>query len=53
MRLLEDLANLLAFAAPQLKAKTALLLKYFDNKEQAEWNSEWGVHSARFAKESS
>jgi ParB family chromosome partitioning protein len=47
----DDLANLLAFADPQLKAKTALLLRFFDNKEQAEWNSEWAVHSARFAKE--
>ncbi|QJW99535.1 HEAT repeat domain-containing protein [Frigoriglobus tundricola] len=45
----DDLANLLAFAAPQLKAKTALLLRFFDNKEQAEWNAEWGVHAARFA----
>jgi ParB family chromosome partitioning protein len=47
----DDLANLLAFAPPQLKAKTALLLRYFDNKEQAEWNAEWAVHAARFAKE--
>lgn len=47
----DDLANLLAFAPPQLKAKTALLLRLFDNKEQAEWNAEWGVHSARYAKE--
>jgi ParB family chromosome partitioning protein len=47
----DDFANLLAFAPPQLKAKTALLLKYFDNKEQAEWNASWAVHSARFAKE--
>lgn len=47
----DDLAHLLAFAQPQLKAKTALLLKYFDSKEQAEWNSAWTVHSARFAKE--
>ena len=47
----DDLANLLAFASPQLKAKTALLLRFFDNKEQAEWNAEWGVHSARFANE--
>jgi ParB family chromosome partitioning protein len=47
----DDFANLLAFAPPQLKAKTALLLRFFDNKEQAEWNSQWGVHSARYAKE--
>ncbi len=47
----DDLANLLAFAAPQLKAKTALLLRFFDNKEQAEWNAEWGVHATRFANE--
>ena len=45
----DDLANLLAFAPPQLKAKTALLLKLFDNKEQAEWNAAWAVHSARYA----
>ncbi len=48
---IDDLANLLAFAPPQLKAKTALLLRLFDNKEQAEWNAEWGVHAARYAKE--
>lgn|GEM_PF-1062589 len=47
----DDLAHLLRFAAPQLKAKSALLLKYFDNKEQAEWNANWAVHAARFAKE--
>lgn len=47
----DDFANLLAFGSPQVKAKTALLLRYFDNKEQAEWNSEWAVHAARFAKE--
>ena len=47
----DDLANLLAFAPPQLKAKTARLLEHFDNKEQAQWNAAWGVHSARFAAE--
>ena len=47
----DDFANLLAFAPPQLKAKTALLLRFFDNKEQAEWNAAWAVHSVRFAKE--
>ncbi len=44
----DDLANLLAFAPPQMKARTALLLGLFDNKEQAEWNAAWAVHSARF-----
>lgn len=44
----DDLAHLLRFAPPQLKAKTALLLKYFDNKEQVEWNANWAVHAARF-----
>lgn len=47
----ENLANLLAFATPQLKAKTALLLRLFDNKEQSEWNAAWAVHAGRFAKE--
>ncbi len=47
----DDLANLLAFAPPQLKAETALLLSEFDNKEQAGWNAAWGVHSARYAGE--
>lgn len=47
----DDLANLLAFAEPQLKAKTAILLELFDIKEQAEWNAAWGVHAARFAPE--
>ena len=47
----DDLATLLAFAPPQLKAKTALLLGLFENKEQAEWNAAWMVHSARFAAE--
>ncbi|MBA4188823.1 MAG: hypothetical protein C0467_12565 [Planctomycetaceae bacterium] len=45
----DDLANLLAFAPPQMKARTALLLGLFDNKEQAEWNAAWTVHSTRFA----
>jgi ParB family transcriptional regulator, chromosome partitioning protein len=45
----DDLANLLSFAPPQLKAKTALLLKHFDEKEQDGWNQAWAVHSARFA----
>ena len=47
----DDLANLLAFAEPQLKAKTAFLLELFEIKEQAEWNAAWGVHAARFAPE--
>jgi ParB family chromosome partitioning protein len=47
----DDLANLLSFAPPQLKARTALLLGLFDKKEQAEWNAAWAVHSARFAAE--
>ena len=47
----DDLANLLSFAPPQLKARTALLLGLFDKKEQAEWNAAWTVHSARFAAE--
>jgi ParB family chromosome partitioning protein len=45
----DDLANLLAFAPPQMKARTALLLGLFDNKEQSEWNAAWAVHSTRFA----
>ena len=47
----DDLANLLSFAPPQLKAKTALLLGHFDTKEQSEWNAAWAVHSTRFAAE--
>ncbi|MBA4066455.1 MAG: hypothetical protein C0501_22630 [Isosphaera sp.] len=47
----DDLANLLAFAPPQLKARTALLLELFDRREQAEWNAAWAVHSGRFAAE--
>ncbi|MDB5307711.1 MAG: putative lyase [Gemmataceae bacterium] len=47
----DDLANLLAFAPPQLKAKTAGLLTHFAGKEQAGWNQAWAVHSARFAVE--
>ncbi len=47
----DDFANLLAFAPPQLKAKTALLLTLFDNQEQSEWNAAWGVHAGRFASE--
>lgn len=45
----DDLANLLAFAPSQLKARTAGLLRHFAEKEQAGWNQAWGVHSARFA----
>lgn len=47
----DDLANLLAFAPPQLKARTALLLRHFAEKEQAAWNQAWAVHAARFAGE--
>lgn len=45
----DDLANLLAFAVPQIKAATALLLRHFAAKEQAAWNQAWAVHAARFA----
>jgi ParB family chromosome partitioning protein len=45
----DDLATLLAFAVPQIKAATALHLKHFGEKEQARWNQAWGVHVARFA----
>ena len=45
----DDLATLLAFAVPQIKACTALLLKHFGEKEQARWNQAWAVHAARFA----
>src|SRR5439155_23911601 len=45
----DDLANLLAFAPPQLRAKTAGLLWHFAEKEQAAWNQAWAVHAARFA----
>lgn len=44
----DDLARLLAFAPPQIKAATALQLKHFAEKEQARWNQAWGVHSFRF-----
>jgi ParB family chromosome partitioning protein len=47
----DDLANLLSFAPPQLKARTAILLKHIDEKEQAGWNQAWAVHSARFTSE--
>lgn len=45
----DDLARLIAFAVPQIKAATALLLKHFADKEQAGWNQAWAVHAARFA----
>ncbi len=48
----DDFANLLAFALAGTEGEDGvLLLRLFDNKEQAEWNSEWAVHPARFAKE--
>src|SRR5262249_7631861 len=37
------------FAPSQLKARTALLLRHFAEKEQAAWNQAWSVHAARFA----
>ncbi len=45
------LANIIAFATPHIRARTAMLLKYFSMQEQDPWNEAWGVHRARFAKE--
>ncbi|HYT91801.1 MAG TPA: HEAT repeat domain-containing protein, partial [Gemmataceae bacterium] len=47
----ETVANLLAFAEPHTRARTALLLHNLGEKEQAPWNHAWSVHKERFAAE--
>jgi ParB family chromosome partitioning protein len=45
----EQLADLLAHGPPQVKARTAHLLRFLTGTDQAAWEQEWALHSARFA----
>src|SRR5262249_3434405 len=49
----DALAELLVHGAPQLRARTARLLRHLkaDEKEQAAFDQAWAVHQARFARE--
>jgi ParB family chromosome partitioning protein len=44
-------AELLAFAGPQVKARTAALLQNLAEREQAPWNHAWEAHADRFKDE--
>jgi ParB family chromosome partitioning protein len=47
----DTVAELVTFAAPQTRARTALLMRTLAEKEQDAWNQAWEVHSQRFAGE--
>lgn len=47
----EAAADLIAFASPHVRARTAILLRHLSAKEQAPWNQAWAVHQERFADE--
>src|SRR5207248_11614556 len=47
----DALAEFLVHGAPQLRARTARLLRHFNDKEQAAFDQAWAVHQARFARE--
>ncbi len=47
----EELAAVLAFADPLLRARASNVMAAFAVKEQAKWTQEWGVFAKRFAKE--
>ncbi len=47
----ELLADIIAFATPHVRARIALLLKYFSMQEQDAWTEAWEVHTSRFSKE--
>jgi ParB family chromosome partitioning protein len=46
---IETLADLVAFAEPQTRARTAQLLQHLSAQEQNEWDQAWIAHAARFA----
>jgi ParB family chromosome partitioning protein len=47
----EAVADLIAFASPHTRARTAIQLRHLSAKEQAAWNQPWALHQARFASE--
>lgn len=47
----EELAAVLAFGEPVLRARASNVMAAFGVKEQAKWTQEWGVFAKRFAKE--
>src|SRR5262249_48398250 len=47
----DTVAELIAFAGPHTRARTALLLRNLSEKEQAPWNQAWALHRERFADE--
>jgi ParB family chromosome partitioning protein len=49
--IVEAVADLIAFASPHTRARTAIQLRHLSAKEQAAWNQPWALHQARFASE--
>ena len=47
----DELAAVLAFATPVLRARAFALTQHFGQKEQAKWDQAWGVFVKRFAAE--
>lgn len=47
----DELAAVLAFADPVVRARAITAMAAFGVKEQANWNQEWGVFAKRFAHE--
>jgi ParB family chromosome partitioning protein len=48
---LDSLAELLVHGAPQVRARTAGLLRHLNAKDQAAFDQAWAVHQARFARD--
>src|SRR5262249_42007612 len=47
----DTLAELIVSGAPQTRARSASLLRYLSEKEQAAWDQAWAAHAGRFAPE--
>lgn len=47
---IDAVADLLVQGGPQVRARTAQLLRYLSEKEQAPWNQAWAIHEGRFAR---
>jgi HEAT repeat protein len=47
----DAVAELLVFGSLAARVRTAQLLQYLGEKEQAPWNQAWAIHEGRFAKE--
>ncbi|HXG11676.1 MAG TPA: HEAT repeat domain-containing protein, partial [Gemmataceae bacterium] len=47
----DTVAELLVYGSPPTRARTAQLLRYLSEKEQAPWNQAWAIHEDRFGRE--